>query len=124
MGFTYLGGHCDVADLLAGPGTLQEQRWAQLPWELPKSSMEACWWLTHLSNGDDGSNVDMPMTAKLLCKSLAYLRVELHQTSVANIAKLRLERSRRQSLNKQAVKLLREKSHIGNCTREQSNELL
>ena len=123
MGFTYLGGRCDCTDLLEDPGTLQEQRWAQLPWELPKSSMEACWWLANLPNGDDGSSVDLSMTAKLLCKSLAYLRVELHQTSVANIAKLRLERSRRQSLNEKAVKLLRE-THIGNCAREQSNELL
>merc|ERR1712197_86661 len=84
MGFTYLGGRCGCTDLLADPGTLQEQRWAQLPWESPKSSMEACWWLTNLPIGDDGGSVNLSMTAKLLRRSLAYLRAELHQNSVAN----------------------------------------
>ena len=42
LGFTYRGGRCDVTDSLADPGTLQVQRWSQLPWELPKSAIDAC----------------------------------------------------------------------------------
>ena len=72
LGFTYLGGRCDVTDLLADPGTLQEQRWSQLPWELPKSSIDACWWLTNTPAGDDGGSVDLSTPPKLLCKSLAF----------------------------------------------------
>ena len=39
----YIGGRCDVTDLLEDLGTLRERRWASLPWEMPTSSMDACW---------------------------------------------------------------------------------
>ena len=107
LGFTFLGGRCDVTELLADPGTLQEQRWSQLPWEVPNSSMDACWWLTNMPMGVVGDIVDMSTPPKFLCRSLAHLRVELHQSCVATIAKLRLERSHRQSLNTIAAERLR-----------------
>ena len=75
LGFTYLGGRCDVTELLADPGTLQEQRWSQLPWEVPNSSMDACWWWTNLPIGVAGGCVDLPTSPKLLCGSLSHLRV-------------------------------------------------
>ena len=36
LGCAFLGGRCEVTDLLADPGTLQEQRWSHLPWGLPE----------------------------------------------------------------------------------------
>ena len=30
LGFTFLGGRCDVTDLLADPGTLQERKWEHI----------------------------------------------------------------------------------------------
>ena len=101
LGFAFLGGRCDVTDLLADPGTLQEQKWSTLQWQLPSSSMDACWWLTNLPLHEVSGRARCVLSAKpkFLCESLAFLRVELHQTSVANIAKLRAERHRRRSLN-------------------------
>ena len=82
LGLKYLGGRCDVTDFLEDLGTLRERRWASLPWEMPKSSMDACWWITNLPVQDGGgvAECDFSVAPKLLCKSLAYLRVELHQT--------------------------------------------
>ena len=120
----YLGGRCDVTELLEDLGTLREKRWASLPWEMPKSSMDACWWITNLPVQDGGgvAECDFSVAPKLLCKSLAYLRVELHQHSVANIAKLRLERRRRRDLNVATVQCL-DKTHIGKDTLVQSSGL-
>ena len=105
LGFSFLGGRCDVTDLLADLGTLQEQKWATLQWQLPSSSMGACWWLTNPPPQDVGTSVspDLSANPKLLRKSLAFLRVELHQTRVANMSKLRAERHRRRSQNIAAV---------------------
>ena len=69
--------------------------------------------------GDHGDRIDLPTPPKLVCKRLAYLRVELHQNSVANIAKLRMERSRRRDLNVATVQCL-DKTHIGKGTLVQS----
>ena len=125
LDLTFLGGRCDVTDLLADPGTLREKRWATLQWQLPTSSVDACWWLTnhplHVAGTHDAD--DLPTKAKFLCKSLAYLRVELHQKSVANMSKLRAERHRRRSQNIATVQRLRE-THIGSGTRAQIKGLL
>ena len=125
LGFSFLGGRCDVTDLLADLGTLQEQKWATLQWQLPISSMDACWWLTNPPLQDTGASAssDLSATPQLMCKSLAYLRVELHQTRVANMSKLRAERHRRRSQNIATVQRL-EETHIGSGTRVQSSGTL
>ena len=110
LGFSFLGGRCDVTDLLADLGTLQEQKWATLQWQLPSSSMDACWWLANPPLQDTGASVshDLSTKPKLSRKILAFLRVELHQTRVANMSKLRAERRRRRSQNAATVQRLEE----------------
>ena len=75
--------------------------------------MDACWWLTNLPLHEVSGHASCDLSAKpkFLRKSLAYLRVELHQTSVANIAKLRAERHRRRSLNTATAHALQANPH-------------
>ena len=47
LGFKYLGGQCDVTDLLQDKGALKEERWKAYGWRLPASSVASCWWLTN-----------------------------------------------------------------------------
>ena len=65
FGYIYLGGRCDVTELLQEGGTMNEERWALLPWQLPETPLSACWWLTNRQ--DLGSEEARP---KFLCKSL------------------------------------------------------
>ena len=64
LGLTYLGGRCDVTELLADLGTLRDKRWASLLWLIPKSSMDVCWWITNLPVQDGGgvAEYDLSLT--------------------------------------------------------------
>lgn len=95
LGYEYLGGGCDVTELLAAPGVLKDGGWRSLPWCLPESSLSPCWWLTNRS----GSDEDAP---KYLNRSLAVLRAELSRSHVATLAKISVEFRRRQDKNEAA----------------------
>ncbi len=105
FGYLYLGGRCDVTNLLEEPGTMRDQRWKELPWRLPETSLSSCWWLT---NPQDIEHAEA--TPHLLCKSVGVLRAELHRLRVATLAKIRTEVQRRQDRNKEASARLQQNS--------------
>ena len=80
FGYEYLGGKCDVTELLQEPGTMLEKRWEKLAWLLPDNTLDPCWWLVRL-----GSINDSEHAPKFLCRSLGVMRAELHRSRVATI---------------------------------------
>jgi len=103
FGYLYLGGRCDVTKLLQERGTMVEERWRELEWQVPESSLSACWWLTNPQ--ECGSKEALP---HFLCKSIGILRAEQHRQRVASLGKLREELQRRQEQNRRACALLRQ----------------
>ena len=90
FGYEYLGGSCDVTDLLADPGTLREQCWRRFNLRQPDGALSPCWWLTNPADAEVSDA--MP---RFLCKSLGMLRAERHPTRVATLGKIREEQRRR-----------------------------
>ena len=74
-----------------------DKRWGSLDWQLPKSALKKCWWLT---NPQEHSS--MEATPHFLCKSIATLLAEQHRLRIASLGKLREELQRRQERNRQA----------------------
>ena len=101
FGYLYLGGRCDVTELLQERGTMVEERWKELEWQVPESSLSACWWLT---NPQERSSTEA--LPHFLCKSIGILRAEQHRQRVASLGKLREELQRRQEQNRRARALL------------------
>jgi len=103
LGYHYLGGRCDVTGLLQERGTMAEERWKSLQWQLPENALSACWWLTNLDQCSSADEVP-----KFLCKSIGILRAEQHRLRVASLGKIREELRRRQEQNRQARVCLEE----------------
>ena len=99
FGYEYLGGGCDVTELLENPGSIANRRWVGYNWALPRNAVSGCWWLTNPSGSPEEE-------AKFLCKSVAVLRAGLKQQRVATLDKLRDEFDRRQVANKETMCLL------------------
>ena len=102
----------DLAALRADMGTLAERRWSCLEWDMPNDEACSCWWVATV-DGIDGimppradnqdpskrfKNVavnwnacdpDKNQPVKMVCRSLAVLRLELHNSRVASTDKLR-----------------------------------
>ena len=55
---------------------------------MPESSLQLCWWVVNVDE-----STDEPV--KLLVKSLAVLRAELHRLRVATMSNVRAELERR-----------------------------
>ncbi len=102
FGYLYLGGRCDVTDLLQDRGTMQDQRWVALTWQVPETALSACWWMT---NPQDMACADA--VPHFLCKSIGLLRAELHRLRVATLGKIRDELQRRREKNEEV------RSHLG-----------
>ena len=90
-----------------------EKRWEALEWQLPKSALKKCWWLT---NPEEHNS--MEATPHFLCKSIAILRAEQHRLRIASLGKLREELQRRQERNRQARALLEENAEWHRLAKE------
>ena len=85
------------------PGTLEEKLWRRYKWEFPPATeTKSCWWI---ANVDDD---DQTRDARMICRSLACLRMELCETRVATTEKLRKEWEKRLENNAVAVDRLQE----------------
>ena len=69
-------------------GTVQDKQFGKLDWRSPDSSLHACWWITNAHSAPQEP-------ARLLVKSLAVLRAELHRTRVATLSSVSAEIQRR-----------------------------
>ena len=75
----------DVEALRNDPGTLGTRNWEHYAWTKPADETSSCWWVAN------ASEVDKTQTAKLICRSLSCLRLELQASRCAASAKLRKE---------------------------------
>ena len=82
------------------PGTLVERLWEKIEWRCPSDETCSCWWIANAGEPDKTSAV------KLVAKSLACLRLELHATRCATSIKLRQTWERRLEENGLAVDAL------------------
>ncbi len=96
-------------------GTLADQTWQRLKWKLPEHENCNCWFLTN------GSSEDQTQKPKLLCKTLAGLRLQLRNTQVADTTKLRAEYHQRLDNNCAAADVLM--SHLDVWSHVAGNEL-
>ena len=108
FGYDVLGKatEADVATLKDNLGTLQERFWERCQWTRPATETESCWWIAN------ASEVDRSQRLKLVCKSLAVLRLELQAKRCATSAKLRQEYERRVETNARAVDVLHNNQHL------------
>ena len=102
------------------PGALEERLWKRYNWEFtPENETCSCWWVANLENEDQ--TVD----AKLICRSLACVRMELCAARLATSQKLRQEWDKRLENNSQAVDRIQENRdlwlHAGGCDPELLN---
>lgn len=84
------------------PGTLEEHLWKRLKWQWPEDETQTCWWVANLDEDDKTKE------AKLTCRSLACLRIELCKTRLATTEKLRNEWEKRLENNALAVDRIHE----------------
>ena len=90
-----------------------EERWKELEWQVPESSLSACWWLT---NPQERSSTEA--LPHFLCKSIGILRAEQHRQRVASLGKLREELQRRQEQNRRARALLEQNAEWRRLAKE------
>jgi len=82
------------------PGTLEERLWRREKWDWPENEAIACWWIANYGAEDKTQEV------KLVCRSLACMRLELHHSRLASTTKLRAEWDRRMERNGVALDVL------------------
>ena len=102
--------------------------WRRLKWDWPEDETQACWWIANYGDHTggtasvprrtlvcfaEGSSMHSPVgdedktkEVKLVCRSMACTRMELHQSRLATSAKLRAEWDRRLENNAVAVDVL------------------
>ena len=88
------------------PGTLLERFWEKIDWRRPSDETCSCWWIANAGEPDKTSPV------KLVARSLACLRLELHATRCATSTKLRQTWERRLEENGLAVDALLNNAHL------------
>jgi len=99
---------------------LEERLWKRYKWEFPPENETcSCWWVANLENDDQ--TVD----AKLICRSLACIRMELCTARLATSQKLRQEWDKRLENNSRAVERIQENRDLwlqaGGCDPELLN---
>ena len=108
LGYDCLGKAPDaeLAVFRESPGTLQERVWERCPWARPPDETASCWWIAN------AADQDRTQLVKLVCRSLAVLRLELHASRCATSPKLRQEWERRAENNARAVDVLHNNRHL------------
>ena len=77
---------------------MEERLWKRYKWTFPpEDETKSCWWVVNLNADDQTSEV------RLICRSVACLRVELCSSRIASTHKLRQEWDRRLDNNALAV---------------------
>ena len=85
-------------DFRDNPGKLEERHWKNYKWEFPpENETMPCWWICNLDEDDHAKEV------KMICRSLAALRMELIHSRLATTQKLRQEHDKRLENNALAV---------------------
>lgn len=108
LGYDCLGKAPDaeLAVFRESPGSLRERVWERCPWAMPPDETASCWWIANAADPDRDQQI------KLVCRSLAVLRLELHASRCATSAKLRQEWERRAENNACAVDVLHNNQHL------------
>ena len=89
------------------PGTLEEKLWRRYKWEFPPiDETKSCWWIANMDDDDQTRH------ARMICRSLACLRMELCESRVATSDKLRKEWEKRLENNAMAVDRLQENRQL------------
>jgi len=89
------------------PGTLEERAWKTYKWEFPPDNETLpCWWICNLDEEDHTKE------AKMICRSLAALRMELIHSRLATTQKLRQEHDKRLENNALAVDGIQENREL------------
>lgn len=88
------------------PGTFAERRWEKIEWHCPRDETCVAWFIANAGEQDPEAQV------KLVAKSLACLRLELHATRCATSYKLRQAWERRLEENGLAVDALLNNSQL------------
>ena len=76
---------------------LEERLFKRLKWEWPADETEALWWVANYGDADQTKEV------KLICRSMACIKMELHKARLATSSKLRAEWENRLENNSRAV---------------------
>ncbi len=66
----------------SNPSALEERLWRHYKWDSPADECAKCWWVAT-------EEADQTMEARLICRSLACLRMELCESRLATSKKLR-----------------------------------
>jgi hypothetical protein len=80
--------------------------WKRLTWQLPEDEMQMCWWIANLEEEDKTKE------AKMLCRSLSCMRMELCKARLATSQKLRNEWDKRLENNSIAVDRIQENREL------------
>ena len=89
------------------PGTLEEKLWKRCKWEFPPADeTQSCWWIMNMEEADQTQD------GRMICRSLACLRMELCSTRLASSQKLRQEWDKRLENNAEAVDRLQENREL------------
>ena len=111
----------ELNDFLNNPGTLEERLWRKYKWEFPpENEIMPCWWVC---NQDED---DFTKEAKMICRSLNALRMELCHSRLATTTKLRQEHDKRLENNAMAVDRpvpTREPRPLASCLRVRADLL-
>jgi len=89
------------------PGKLEETHWKNYKWEFPvQNETTPCWWICNLDEDNHTKE------AKMVCRSLAALRMELIHSRLATTQKLRQEHDKRLENNALAVDRIQENREL------------
>ncbi len=99
---------------------MEERLWKRYKWEFPpENETRTCWWVVNLESEDQ------TIDAKLICRSVACIRMELCTARLATSQKLRQEWDKRLENNSLAVDRIQENRdlwlHAGGCDPEVLN---
>ena len=81
-------------------GTLGQRQWDKFTWQMPAKETDQCWWITN------ASEEDRSQPPRLLCNSLATLRLQLQHMRIADSGRIREEYQTRLDTNAAAVDVL------------------
>ena len=82
---------------------MEERLWKRCKWEFPpRDETQSCWWVVNIDEADQTQDT------RMICRSLACLRMELCSSRLASSEKLRQEWDKRLENNAVAVDRLQE----------------
>lgn len=89
-----------IKNFYEDPGTFGDGKWKQLIGQSPINERAECWWVVV------GCEESEP--PRLLCRDFSSLLLELRQSRVATVSRVRAEKARRVEGNRNAVEILKD----------------